>query len=125
MPKLKYEHIHLTSFSRMRVDLAAQVISNSGEWCLISGQHFGHVAWRVCLCVSFLKFFLQVLSNTVATALRLTGKDEVEETARFVTMFDRLFDCLNVTDFDSGRHSRNPFKAPYRSGDDFRLKVRS
>ena len=25
VPKLKYEHIHLTSFSRMRVDLAAQV----------------------------------------------------------------------------------------------------
>lgn len=25
VPKLKYEHIHLTSFSKMRVDLAAQV----------------------------------------------------------------------------------------------------
>ena len=25
VPKLKYEHIHLTSFSRMRVDLASQV----------------------------------------------------------------------------------------------------
>ncbi len=25
IPKLKYEHIHLTSFSKMRVDLAAQV----------------------------------------------------------------------------------------------------
>ena len=25
--KLKYEHIHLTSFSKMRVDLAAQVFS--------------------------------------------------------------------------------------------------
>ena len=122
VPKLKYEHIHLTSFSRMRVDLAAQVLSNSGACCVISGQLLVHVAWRVCYD---LHFFLQVLSNTVATALRLTGKDEVEETARFVTMFDRLFDCLNVADFDSGRHSRNPFKAPYRSGGDFRLKVRS
>ena len=89
MPKLKYEHIHLTSFSRMRVDLAAQVISNSGAGCLISGQLFVHVAWRVCLCaydlhLFFFFFFFQVLSNTVATALRLTGKDEVEETARFV-----------------------------------------
>ena len=64
-----------------------------------------------------------MLSNTVATALRLTGKDEVEETARFITMFDRFFDCLNVTDLDSGRHTRNAFKAPYLSGDDFRLKV--
>ena len=26
LPKLKFEHIHLTSFSKMRVDLAAQVI---------------------------------------------------------------------------------------------------
>ena len=25
VPKLKYEHIHLMSFSKMRVDLAAQV----------------------------------------------------------------------------------------------------
>ena len=27
VPKLKYEHIFLTSFSKMRVDLAAQVAS--------------------------------------------------------------------------------------------------
>ena len=26
LPKLKYEHVHLTSYSKMRVDLAAQVI---------------------------------------------------------------------------------------------------
>ncbi len=25
LPKLKYEHLHLTFFSKMRVDLAAQV----------------------------------------------------------------------------------------------------
>ena len=25
LPKLKYEHVHLTAFSKMRVDLAAQV----------------------------------------------------------------------------------------------------
>lgn len=25
LPKLKYEHVHLTPFSKMRVDLAAQV----------------------------------------------------------------------------------------------------
>ena len=25
VPKLKYEHVNLTSFSKMRVDLAAQV----------------------------------------------------------------------------------------------------
>jgi hypothetical protein len=26
VPKLKYEHLHLTSFSKMRVDLAVQVV---------------------------------------------------------------------------------------------------
>ncbi|XP_065883726.1 uncharacterized protein [Dysidea avara] len=29
VPKLKYEHLHLTSFSKMRVDLAAQVLSGT------------------------------------------------------------------------------------------------
>ena len=29
LPKLKYEHLKLTSFSKMRVDLAAQVLSES------------------------------------------------------------------------------------------------
>ena len=29
LPKLKHEHIHLTSFSKMRVDLAAQVSTNN------------------------------------------------------------------------------------------------
>ena len=28
VPKLKYEHIHLNNFSKMRVDLAAQVCYN-------------------------------------------------------------------------------------------------
>ncbi len=28
LPKLKYEHVYLNSFSKMRVDLAAQVCAN-------------------------------------------------------------------------------------------------
>lgn len=31
-PKLKYEHVHLGSFSKMRVDLAAQVINVSWSY---------------------------------------------------------------------------------------------
>ena len=27
LPKLKYEHVHLTSFSKMRVGLAAQILN--------------------------------------------------------------------------------------------------
>ena len=33
MPKIKYEHVHLTSFSKMRVDLAAQVCMAFNAHC--------------------------------------------------------------------------------------------
>lgn len=59
----------------------------------------------------------------MASALRLTGGVDVEETAKFVEFFDKFFDCLNVGNLDSGLKARNPFKDPYRSGSDFRLKV--
>ena len=48
---------------------------------------------------------------------------EAEETARFADMFDKFFDSLNVCNFNSGKHDRKPFKNPYRSASDFRLKV--
>lgn len=87
VPKLKYEHIYLTSFSKMRVDLAAQVLSQS-----------------------------------VSKALEFTGGPEVEETAKFVDMFDKFFDCLNVNNFVTAYHKRKVFQRPYKSGTDFRLK---
>ena len=35
-----------------------------------------------------------------------------------------FFDCLNVSNSYVCKQSRNSFKNPYRSADDFRLKVR-
>ena len=67
-------------------------------------------------------FLPQVLSGTVAKALSVAG-DGASETSKFVEMMDHFFDCLNVGNFISGKHSRNPFKQPYRSGCDFRLNV--
>lgn len=64
-----------------------------------------------------------MLSSSVANALELVVGEEAKETARFAAFFDKFFDSLNVSSFEEGRHSRNPFKAPYRSRDDFRLKV--
>eukprot|EP00731_Ephydatia_muelleri_P018851 Em0011g891a len=86
VPKLKYEHIHLIPFSKMRVDLAAQVLSES-----------------------------------VAKAMELTGGPVVSETVKFITMMDKFFDCLNVDNYSSGYTQRKPFKQPYRSANDFRL----
>ena len=65
----------------------------------------------------------QVLSESVGKALLLTGLDEVTETARFVQMMDKFFDCLNVHNYTHGYQKRKPFQLPYRSGSDSRLQV--
>ena len=90
----------------MRVDLAAQVSSG-----FVNNSR-----------VKVTNFFTQVLSNSVAQALRLTGGEEMTETAKFADMFDKLFDCLNVSNFSEGKKARKPFKDPWRKGDR-RLKV--
>jgi hypothetical protein len=48
--------------------------------------------------------------------------DEAEETAKFVEYFDTFFDCSNVSSLSAGKLSRCPFKSPYRSVNDYRLK---
>ena len=47
----------------------------------------------------------------------------MEETARFVALFDKFFDALNVCNFTNGIHRRKPFQLLYRSASDYRLKV--
>ena len=66
---------------------------------------------------------LQVLSRSVAHGLRVSLGIEAAGTARFCEMFDKFFDCLNVSNMVEGKHKRNVFKDPYRSTKDFRLKV--
>jgi len=55
--------------------------------------------------------------------LIFSKKNEVKETAHFTLMFDRFFDCLNVTNFNQGTRSLKPFRVPYRDKDDFRINV--
>ena len=64
-----------------------------------------------------------MLSESVAKALELTGGEEVTETVKFIKMMDHFFDCLNVNNFHTGKQKRKQLQDPYRSGDDFRLKV--
>ena len=43
------------------------------------------------------------------------------EKKKLINYFDKFFfDCLNVGDYTTGKHSLNPFKDPYFSSDDFR-----
>ena len=64
-----------------------------------------------------------MLSESVAKALELTGGEEVTETVKFIKMMDHFFDSLNVNNFHTGKQKRKQFQDPYRSGDDFHLKV--
>ena len=56
-------------------------------------------------------------------ALRFTFKDAAAETAKFVEMADKLFDSFNVSSFHQEKYERKSFQLPYRSSNDFRLKV--
>ena len=117
MKKLRYEHIHLTGFSKMRVDLAAQVLPIILSLFAMMLEMFSvkSVNWYLYSC--------QVLSESVCTAMYFTNDPEMVETRRFVCMFDRFFDCMNVSNFVNGKHKRKVFQQPYRSSGDFRLKV--
>lgn len=66
---------------------------------------------------------MQVLSETVGKAIELTGEPETEETSKFIFMFDKFFDILNVNSFQNWARARKPFQRPYYCNDDDRLTV--
>ncbi len=80
VPKLKREHLQLTSYSRMRVDLAAQVTCCN----------------KLCTVLIIYIFFSKVLSKSVCDALAYYNNPDTEQTQKFILMTDRFFDCLNV-----------------------------
>ena len=76
--KLKQEHVNLTSFSRMRVDLAAEVSA--------------YTSLPVKLLCNYMHvFILQVLSQSITNALEFYGGAETSETKTFVQTFDQFF----------------------------------
>lgn len=64
-----------------------------------------------------------MLSQSVAKGLKLLNNEEYEGTINFVDYFDKWFDCMNVSAITVGKLTRNLFKCPYRSANDFRLEV--
>ena len=53
------------------------------------------------------------------------GDEHVDsfETAYFIDKIDKFFDTLNVSSFNKGKHKRKLFCEPFRSPNDFRMKV--
>ena len=86
LPKLTLDHIVLTSYSKMKVKLA-----------------------------------MQVLSQSVATALVEKGNNDVLGTAEFCKMMNNFFNCANVWSLTEYVRRRNDFIKPYVSQDDERF----
>uniref|UniRef100_A0A1X7UZR9 Uncharacterized protein n=1 Tax=Amphimedon queenslandica TaxID=400682 RepID=A0A1X7UZR9_AMPQE len=61
---------------------------------------------------------LMVLSKTVADIFAYIGDESTEETQKFVLLFDKLFDGLNVRDDTQWCQKRKPDLKPYREIDD-------
>lgn len=59
----------------------------------------------------------------MSKAIQLTGGEAVKETVKFTMMFNKFFDCMNVSSLSLGKLKRDPFKSPYRTATDFRVKV--
>ena len=66
-------------------------------------------------------FAVQVLSKSMALALRHYLKDDGEETANLCLMVNYLFDMSNVRSTTEHMRKRNPKIKPYTSVDDERL----
>ena len=66
---------------------------------------------------------IQVMSETVASALEFLDNDRTKETRRFIRMVDRFFDYLNVRSPLAHQLKRKGSIAPYRSPTDHRFKV--
>ena len=63
----------------------------------------------------------QVLSDTVAVCLDKFGPPEASATAKFCSMMDKFFDCLNVKNSAEHVLKRKPFLQPYSDVDDPRF----
>ena len=116
--KLTLEHINLTSFSKMRVDLAAQVhmLKLWTPYCNFHIYIYLGDEWDYNKSSSS-------QSETVTKALLLTGGSEAFEPSVFIGKVDQFFDALNMTNYTKGIKARTPFQKPYFNKDDPRLEA--
>ena len=63
----------------------------------------------------------QVLSQRVGRVLKDFGGPQVQETAKFVLLMDRFFDCMNTRHLNEGQRKLKPDLDPYRDVNDPRF----
>ena len=67
---------------------------------------------------------LQVLSETVASALQFVDEENTRETRKLIRMMDTFFDCGNVRSPLKHKLKCKDNRAPYRKVNDWIFKVR-
>ncbi|KAK7481901.1 hypothetical protein BaRGS_00026809 [Batillaria attramentaria] len=67
------------------------------------------------------KLAAQVLSYSVGKIMQEYGGPDCQETARFILLMDRFFDCLNTRSLTEGTNRRKNDLLPYRHVDDARF----
>ena len=67
------------------------------------------------------KLAVQVLSKSVAIALRETEEEDVSATADFCDMINGIFDCTNVRSLTEHSQKENPFTMPHTTPEDYRF----
>ena len=83
----------------------------------ITSEHI-HLTPFSCMNV---RLAVQVLSQSVSTALSTYGPPESQGSAKYCELFDKFFDCMNVRNTKETTYDRKPFLAPYRSINDERF----
>ena len=66
---------------------------------------------------------VQVMSESVASALEFVDNDATQQTQLFIRMIDRFFDLLNVKGPQVAKLKRKDSLAPYTRPSDERFKV--
>ena len=102
--KLKYKHLHLTNFSKMRVDLDVQLIV-----ILVNTHDVLFFCLRLCRS----QWQLPLSWNLETLLVKLSNLSET-----WIT-----FDCFNVSSFTKGKLKQNWLLSPYHKDNDFRMEV--
>lgn len=99
------------------------------KWANLLVHHA--VKWSLCCCqpVNWVNIvfqiinFLQVLSQSVANALRMKHDEQLSSTIELIEKINDVFDMLNVRYAKEGQRSNNKNRRPYESTTDDRFKV--
>ncbi|KAI8771576.1 Transposable element P transposase [Biomphalaria glabrata] len=64
----------------------------------------------------------QVLSKTVGSVMQAYGSKDSQETAKFILLMDRFFDCMNTRSLSEAHSVNKPDLLPYTNCDDPRFE---